>query len=686
MIRKSRRSEKFQNLKKLLTDQYYIFLHEKFNKITLGNLLHNYDDEYFIFAILDPHQVRDNCHEKLLEKCVGLWNLNERLQRICLNIKKSYDSTKDKTVNMVANIFDKLQNKDINEQKPHNPLDLNRLCSELRERCYLKTRLEIAKIILYNLLTGALTDSDISLKNSKNNVNSLVFKVPNYLIYVLMALMLVKNLFLSPKKNLRIFKWYPHYPLSEGHFIGYDICKNIRPVCYQKYLDTSGNMILLKQLTVQTLKDCKEALLKKCKDFTYYNYQILYKCLRLEKTCTNLTNTLVEELLMQEVISRKGAGNPDHDTCEKVRGICAELALYSDYTLQLCSFQKTPCNDINKLIDLGISIFEEKNSGLSSNITCITCLNEYCLKTKASYVCNDKKRACIYMLSYTLQQCHRLFRHMSYYIHHYHSLIYLSHTSCTYFIGQRYLRRLVLLILLSKIFKKACPIYLNRLCSKIEEIYTNILIHNKEINSLINTFDKELCNNFTTEQKANILFTKINDTYKRVTFYLENASDQIALEVFKLLSTDSNHTLECQKLSSLSSFTKLYQRINDKIFITCYKSTIKCSKFVPPTPIPPIKESSITGLSATSPPITYLPTTNSTARATTDTSTTAMPHTRTKPRCLPIIDSSISTSLSTPTLTSPGGRGKGHGTRIRFQIISLILEFTGIIAGLWMVI
>ncbi|KAG5519502.1 hypothetical protein PMAC_002130 [Pneumocystis sp. 'macacae'] len=416
--------------------------------------------------------------------------------------------------------------------------------------------------------------------------------------------------FLHKLKNGIRFWNYPYLPLSEAecleylsacyfvddYFIywkGYNICKDIRLVCYQIGLETAADKVLMKRLSGklrlkkdysgsliidQALYDCKKVLFKECAQLMYHSYYVLYKCLHLQETCRNLTNILYKNSKSLDETLKNLIIDPDHDACRKQKQKCRELEPYFEYTLYLCKHLDQSCKNIDRLIELRLKMLKENASNLLNKTTCINYLNEYCIQGNREYACVNKITACKHMLDYVSKQCQQLSRHLLYYEFSGKQIAHIEHSSCSYLTHS------------CKMLKGNCPNSLNTICFEVEKICTNISAENKNFNDLIKLFNKKTftydickselikkCENYTTKQTMNILCTNINNMCERLGKHLEKVCDQLVLKVLRFLFIHPNSTIECQNLTSLCTYIgSSCTGINSRVTSLCHNSTDKC--------------------------------------------------------------------------------------------------------------
>ncbi|KAG5518223.1 hypothetical protein PMAC_003019 [Pneumocystis sp. 'macacae'] len=550
------------------------------------------------------------------------------------------------------------------------------------------------------------------------------------------------------------FWWYPYLPLSKkeceeylitcyfmtktiSYWLGYNICKDIRLVCYQADLERAADMALMKKLNKklklknnsalnENQNECKKILLEECKNFMYYSYHVLYKCLHPDQTCKNLTTLIHENSRKLETGLRDAIVDLDYEKCKEYNEECRKLGSYFNSTIELCKQLHTNCENINRMAELGVKALQ-KGSSLRNESVCLTYIGEYCIRNSTAYECIDKKKTCKYILKSVSAYCTRLLRYLSYSEFH-NSLRYIGYSRCFNF---NYY---------CKLLKGSCH-SLNDKCFKLQKACNNISTQINKFNDLVKTYGDEIsgydkcyrkltqeCRN-PKKQKNATLCVNINTTCKDLVIYLEKICDKLALRIFKLSSSSFNSSAECQHLTSLcSSIGSSCTGINDRATRACSTATTICKLSPlpkppapapapgPPGPPPPSEpelptpskpqpkpkptNSSVTVPSIATPQVTPgsptipIPTIDTLP---TDTLTTGTSATRTsskRPSIKPTptgrtstMSPSTSTRLIPRPTVSPGSPGKGYGVKMQgLQMIELIWAVVGVVLGLWIII
>ncbi|KAG5518408.1 hypothetical protein PMAC_002801 [Pneumocystis sp. 'macacae'] len=611
--------------------------------------------------------------------------MNGRLRGIYQNIHNSCNGLFNRIIIKIKDTSSEISSKKINEQDKCTKLlmrcyllehcfsyYLGEKCSKLKERCYKKNVMDITKHILFDLLRETSSDSNACSKEFQEVCRLFSRRNPEFFELCINGIAVCNEFIENSKKKvlynlgIRVTEIESPSEVVLANFLVkkvtggdrfYDICKDIR-VCYHADLEAADNALIKKlngKINLEknpcewlfedkAINNCKRIFFKECESFMYHDYHVLRKCLHLEETCKNLTNHLTEEAAKLDHLLGRAIMKPRHGMCNEFRGKCEELASFSNHTSGLCTFHNATCNSLSVLKEFLLDTFKKKVSDLKNNI----------VSKNRTQLC-DKENASEHMLLEISGNCERLRDYLSY-------CGFCSHSP------------------------------------------------NYTINGMFGT----IC-------------TDIDNVCRNLRRRFEKMCDEFALKLYEILFSNSYSVFQCRKLTPLCSSIKFScSGINTGVVYACREFSVKCGTLKPLVPLEPSKPHSIppqpspthsvpselseselseskpaptdssvatssitdsltTSVTDSSLPTMHLPATNSTIRTTMDKSIAHVQPIRTR-SVRPSVINPPSSSPLTPTLTSPGGRGKGHGTRIRFQIISLILEFTGIIAGLWMVI
>ncbi|KTW25479.1 uncharacterized protein T551_03735, partial [Pneumocystis jirovecii RU7] len=359
------------------------------------------------------------------------------------------------------------------------------------------------------------------------------------------------------------FWWYPDRPLSKEeckeyllvcyfmhkaitYWLSYDLCKDIRLVCYQAGLERAANMALMKKLnrkltlennpeSSNNQKNCEKVLIQECKHFMYHSYYILYSCLHPKEACKNLTTFVNSNSKDLEKNLKDTLMDPDYDKCKKYKKECHKLEFYFQSTKKLCGELNTACKNIDEAILLGVNILK-KGSDLYNESSCLKHLAEHC-RQNSSYshtVCRDKIKTCNHILKRVSAYCTQLSRYLSHYEVSNNHITHISYSRCASFKYH------------CKLLKSSCPGSLNNICAEVEKKCNNTSTQTNELNNLIKAFGEgisthekckkklhKICENSTTKQKMNISCTNINNTCKHLIDHLGKICHGLALKIFK---------------------------------------------------------------------------------------------------------------------------------------------------------
>ncbi|KAG5439064.1 hypothetical protein PCK2_000889 [Pneumocystis canis] len=391
-----------------------------------------------------------------------------------------------------------------------------------------------------------------------------------------------------------------------GHWGGYDFCIHIRTVCYHASMHSGAETFLLKKLhgafkleedskgnkkekvDISFEKKCVKILLQECGEAMYHNYHVLYKCLRPDETCKNLTNLAKKEAdqlnkNIQEMKKKLGL-----TICEHLMKECSYLEKYSAQLEKACLKLRSDCEEIKKSAKLAAKILIEGDY-LKNEEICRSYLQIECGRnTITGNACVFIAQACDSMILHVKEHCNFLF----------HDLKLRGFDGHNGEIGleqcSHYQHR-------CDILGKNCHSTLNHLCQRLRNKCRHIENENKELETFLEKFKgnpmdtnhckqalKNECQGSEKTRELPILCKNIDQSCERLKENYEQKCFSLGMKLLRLEKGNSKSNEGCNELSPLcksmgSHCTTLYSSFTTM----CTKFETHCQSTKPPAPKPP---------------------------------------------------------------------------------------------------
>ncbi|KTW32512.1 uncharacterized protein T551_00602 [Pneumocystis jirovecii RU7] len=430
------------------------------------------------------------------------------------------------------------------------------------------------------------------------------------------------NIFIGKMEAYRFWS-YPDRPLPKNecrnflslcyfidkyftYWLGYNICKDVRLVCYQADMEESITIDLIAKLDEKfqvndlknSLTSCKKALLAHCSNYMYHNYYALHKCFHPEETCKNITKYIDEQRKTLETQITQNKEVLTLDLCIELKKKCDTLRAYHSGAMHSCSILNEKCSELPNLLQHENKILKKNDSYLENKDKCVDYLTQYCSEENlaTTSICAKKEETCRQMIQHVSQHCTRFLRYLSYY--GFSGLSYyglsgtiedpIKHNHCSYLLDN------------CNMLEKNCYGSLGNICAEVRAKCTNLLNKKKELDNLYTEIKDEQFNHTKCMQKLKM---KCNDNQEQKTFTLcnniSNACKELEEKVttgcrelmLKILesTTDTNSELatKCNELVNTCSYAQsTCIKVSEKIVDICTNFIQKCNNISSPEPPP----------------------------------------------------------------------------------------------------